>query len=150
MKSRLTHLSRRFMIHVCKDGTVTYRDTSLREPVFNGVALPVFSCDTAEQAEALQVFGQFLVIRFCRRGYEPLPQQPGRPWYRLSTLGEGVPLFRALELEDLEKVTLMFAAFYSALVRPRLSAEQLFPAGRELSDTGLMRAIEDNLRKEEG
>lgn len=33
--------SRPVMLHVCKDGTVSYRMPG--EPVFNGVALPVFS-----------------------------------------------------------------------------------------------------------
>lgn len=100
---------RQIMIHVCKDGTVTYR--ALNEPVFNGVALPVFSVDTAEQAEAIQV-------RFCRAQWEPHPLMPGKTWYRLSILRDGTdPAFRTsgtLEYEDLKGVTVMFREFWDA------------------------------------
>lgn len=71
-----TDLGRRWMLHVCKDGTVTYRDTSVGAPVFNGAALPVFSVDTAARAEAL-------IVRFCRKQYNShLPR-----WHRLRMLG---------------------------------------------------------------
>jgi hypothetical protein len=88
---------RRFMIHVCKDGTVTYRDKSIGEKVFNGVALPVFSVDTAEEAERIQV-------RFCRLQHGHHPLMPGKPWYRLNEFSG--------ELEDLDRVRNMFAAHY--------------------------------------
>jgi hypothetical protein len=71
MNTTPNHLSRRFMIHVCKDGTITYRDTSTREHVFNGIALPVFSVDTVAQAQALQV-------RFGRLAHEEHPLMPGK------------------------------------------------------------------------
>lgn len=67
------HMSRAIVIHICKDGTISYR--TLNEKVFNGVALPVFSVDTVEQAQAIQVL-------FGRRQYVEHPQIPGRPWYR--------------------------------------------------------------------
>src|SRR5258706_5281352 len=66
-------LDRPVLIHVCKDGTISYRTRA--EPVFNGRALPVFSVDTEEQARAVQV-------RFGRRQYGEHPDLPGRPWYR--------------------------------------------------------------------
>ena len=66
---------RRYMIHVCKDGTVTYRDTVTHEKVFNGRALPVFSVDTVEEAKAIQ-------IRFCKRQYgsHAGSRAAARPW----------------------------------------------------------------------
>lgn len=88
---------RRYMIHVCKDGTVTYRDTAAKEKVFNGRALPVFSVDTAEEAKQIQV-------RFCRMQYSNHPLMPGKPWYKLNEFNG--------ELEDLDRVRSIFALFY--------------------------------------
>lgn len=105
---------RPIMIHVCKDGTVTYRRPG--EAVFNGVALAVFSVNTPEQAEAIQV-------RFCRRQYVDHPQMPGKIWYRLSRLGDGSdPANRPsgmLDFEDLEGVTVMFREFFDAHLASR-------------------------------
>lgn len=92
--------NRRFMIHVCKDGTVTYRDKSIGEKVFNGRALPVFSVDTAEEAERIQV-------RFCKLQYGHHPLMPSRPWYKLFPFSG--------ELEDLDRVRNMFAEFYKGM-----------------------------------
>jgi hypothetical protein len=88
---------RRFMIHVCKDGTVTYRDTVTKEKVFNGRALPVFSVDTVEEAKAIQ-------IRFCGLQYGSHPLMRGKPWYKLNEFSG--------ELEDLDRVRAIFALFY--------------------------------------
>lgn len=66
-------LSRPVVIHICKDGTITYRRRD--QKVFNGVALPVFTVDTEEQARDIQ-------IRFGRRQYDNHPLLPGQPWYR--------------------------------------------------------------------
>lgn len=108
---RATHLDRPVLLHVCKDGTVSYRTRA--EPVFNGKALPVFSVNSVDEAQAIQV-------RFCRRGYGPHPQMPGRVWYKLSRLGDGTdPAMRqggVLELDDLEGITAMFSAFYADLL----------------------------------
>ncbi len=92
-----TPFDRPIMIHVCKDGTVTYRKRG--EPVFNGVALPVFSVETVEEAKQLQV-------RFCRLMYgrHPDPRGPEN-WYRLNQ-GE-------VELDDLDRVMADFATFYA-------------------------------------
>ena len=88
---------RRYMIHVCKDGTVTYRDTAIGEKVFNGRALPVFSVDTPEEAQRIQ-------IRFCRLQVGSHPRMPGKPWYTLTTFSG--------ELEDLDRVRREFTKFY--------------------------------------
>lgn len=88
---------RRYMLHVCKDGTVTYRDIVAGEKVFNGRALPVFSVDTTEEATAIQV-------RFCRLQYGSHPLMPGKPWYKLNEFSG--------ELEDLDRVKTMFAQFH--------------------------------------
>lgn len=89
---------RRYMIHVCKDGTVTYRDTVAKEKVFNGRALPVFSVDTVEEAKAIQT-------RFCKLQYGSHPLMPGKPWYKVWPFSG--------ELEDLDRVRAMFAKFHA-------------------------------------
>jgi hypothetical protein len=96
-KDLLDAYDRRFMIHVCKDGTVTYRDKSIGEKVFNGRALPVFSVDTAEEAEQIRV-------RFCKLQYGDHPLMPGKPWYKVFPFSG--------ELEDLDRVRNLFAEFY--------------------------------------
>jgi len=101
----------RFMIHVCKDGTVTYRDAHKRERIFNDVALPVLSVDTEQQAKDIQVY-------FCRRQYGEHPLMPDKPWYRLSVLSDGSdPALRKdglLEIDDLEGIGAMFKRFIRA------------------------------------
>lgn len=99
-KDLLEAYGRRFMIHVCKDGTVTYRDTAIHEKVFNARALPVFSVDTAEEAERIQV-------RFCTLQYGSHPLMPGKPWYKVFPFSG--------ELEDLDWVRNMFAEFYKGM-----------------------------------
>ena len=73
MPMQRSDLGRAIVIHICKDGTISYRRKN--EPVFNGRALPVFTVDTEAQAEAIQ-------IRFGRLQYVEHPQMPGQPWYR--------------------------------------------------------------------
>lgn len=100
---------RPIVIHICKDGTISYRRRG--EKVFNGVALPVFTVDTVEQAEAIQ-------IRFGRRAYSEHPDIPGKPWYRLSRLRDGTdPALRGdgtLKIGDLTGITEMFHEFWKA------------------------------------
>lgn len=102
-------LSRPILIHVCKDGTISYR--TRRQKVFNGVALPVFSVDTEEQARDIQV-------RFGRRMYDSHPKIPGRPWYKLSVLRDGSdPAMRgdgALDYSDLDGISDMFREHWEA------------------------------------
>jgi len=99
---------RRYMIHVCADGTVTYRDTVTKEKVFNGRALPVFSVDTIEEAKAIQ-------IRFCRLQYGSHPLMPGRSWYVLSTFTG--------QVEDLNRVRSDFMKYHK-LHQERLATEE--------------------------
>jgi len=70
---KIIDLSRPIILHCCRDGTITYR--TRKEPTFNGAALPVFSVDTIEQAQLLQVL-------FCRLQYGEHPLMKGKPWYR--------------------------------------------------------------------
>lgn len=99
-------LSRPVLIHICKDGTISYRRHG--EPVLNGVAIPVFSVNTVEEAKEIQV-------RFGRRQYTPHPGN-GMDWYRISVLQDGTdPAFRdppVLETSDLDGITEMFSNFY--------------------------------------
>jgi hypothetical protein len=100
------HLARPYLIHVCKDGTITYRTRN--QPVFNGRALPVFSVDTRRQAEELQ-------IRFCRRQHKEHPLMPGKTWYTLTRLPDGRDvafLPDGVELEYLSGITQMFSEFF--------------------------------------
>lgn len=101
-------LSRPIIIHVCKDGTISYRRRT--EPVFNGRALPVFSVDTEQQAQDIQ-------LRFGRLQHRAHRQMPGKSWYVLSTLGDGIdPALRGngtLNLEDLDTVCDLFRDFYA-------------------------------------
>lgn len=99
--------SRPVMIHVCKDGTISYRTKA--EPVFNGVAMPVFSVDTIEQALDAQVM-------FGRKQYVDHPQLPGRPWYKWT----GFPG----TVEALDKVTDRLREWFYKYYRKPLTFEQ--------------------------
>jgi hypothetical protein len=80
--------TRPILIHVCKDGTISYRTKD--QPVFNGVALPVFSVDTEQQAQDIQV-------RYGRRQYVEHDQLPGQPWYKWTDFSGDVT-----DLDDIE------------------------------------------------
>lgn len=99
-------LNRRIVVHICRDGTISYRERGT--PVFNGRALPVFTVDTIQQAEAIQV-------RFGRRQYVEHPQIPGKPWFRLSVLEDGTDTVQVgglIEFEHLDGIGRMFAEFF--------------------------------------
>lgn len=90
---------RPIMLHVCKDGTLTYRDKTKGEKVFNGVALPVFSVDTVDDAKRIQT-------RFCRLQYGKHPHPKGpEQWYTLTQFSG--------EIDDLDRVTADFATFWA-------------------------------------
>jgi hypothetical protein len=93
--ARDTYLDRPVLIHICKDGTFTWRRRG--QPVFNGRALAVFSVDTEEQAREAQVL-------FCRRQYAPHPQLPSQPWYTWTDFTG--------ELDALEDVTAKLRAWW--------------------------------------
>lgn len=95
--------TRPIMLHVCKDGTVTYRDKTKGEKVFNGVALPVFSVDTIEEARRIQT-------RFCRKQYTRHPHRNGpEDWYVLNAFSG--------ELSGLDLVSAEFATFYAEHIK---------------------------------
>jgi hypothetical protein len=95
MGLRRDDLSRSVIVHVCKDRTLSYRQRG--EPVFNGAALPAFSVDTEEEAEALLA----LVGSLCDAVHPLLP--PGRPWLKLwNGVAGDKP---TLDLPDLDEAT---------------------------------------------
>ena len=115
-------LSRRFVIHVCKDCTVTIRQPG--QKVFNGVALPVFSTDTLEQADSIRV-------AFCRVIPLQHPKmEKGETWYKLARLGDGQdPLLSGkalLELEDLDGIANMFRTFWQEHIWVPPAAPRVF------------------------
>ncbi len=85
------NLDRKILIHCCKDRTLTYR--TKEQEIFNGVALPVYSVDTIEEAQAL-------IVITCRAQYERHPLLPGQPWYKI-TLDGPLDLKTELDVEDL-------------------------------------------------
>jgi len=99
--------SRTVLIHICKDKTLSYR--TRRELIFNGVALPVFSVDTAEEAEAL-----FVLVGRVQHMEHPL--LPGKIWYKMTLDGQ-LDFKRYLDLEDLPAVTAKLQSRYALLKR---------------------------------
>jgi hypothetical protein len=90
MRVNAALLDKPIKIHVCKDRTLSYRN--IRQPVFNGVAILVFSTDTVGEARRL-------IKLVSSRQYVEHPLIPGDPWYKV-TLG----LKTELEYEDLGEV----------------------------------------------
>ena len=94
---RAEDLQRPIMMHICKDGTITYRKRG--EPVFNGRALPFFSVDTEEEAQDLQVM-------LCSLQYDTHPDlPPTEPWYRYWQFSG--------ELDGIPEVTAKFRELYT-------------------------------------
>ena len=92
---RREDLARPIKLHVCKDGTITYRKVG--QPVFNGLALPFFSVDNEQHAEALQIL-------LCALQYVRHPDQPEREWYKHWQFGG--------ELEDIPELADEFRRTY--------------------------------------
>lgn len=97
----MSELDRPVIIHVCKDRTLSFRTKD--EPVFNGVALPVFSVDTRAEAE-------MLVTAVGSLQYEEHPQLPGKPWRKIS-----VEFKQHLELDDLPYVAAKLRDVYTRM-----------------------------------
>lgn len=93
-------LSRDIKIHICRDGTFTYRSDD--EPVFNGVAIPVYSVDTKEEAERLQTL-------MCSRNRLEHPLLPDQPWMYIAGFGG--------ELEDLNPLAIRMNEIYMNHIR---------------------------------
>ena len=89
------HLNNKVLIHVCKDKTLSYRTRD--EPIFNGVALPVFSVPTKDNAESL-------IVCVGRAQYVSHPLMPGKVWYKITLDGE-LDFKRYLDIDDLPAVT---------------------------------------------
>lgn len=89
------YLSRPVLIHVCKDKTLSYRTKN--EPIFNGVAIPVFSVENEQEAVTL--------LRLVgRQQYQEHPKIPGRPWLKI-TLDGALDFKQELDYDDLDSVT---------------------------------------------
>jgi hypothetical protein len=96
-------LDKPVLIHCCKDRTLTYRTRD--EPIFNGVALPVYSVDSKEEAERL-------INTVGALQYEEHPLLPGRPWRKID-----IDFKRHLEIEDLSAVTEKLDRVYKAITK---------------------------------
>lgn len=70
---------------------------------FNGVALPVFSVNTVEQAEAL-------IMLVGIRQYEQHPLLPDKPWMKID-----IDSKRYLVLDDLPKVTTKLERIFAGM-----------------------------------
>ena len=103
-------LSRHILIHICKDKTLSYR--TREEPIFNGVALPVFSVNSSEEAEAL-----FILVG--RKQYTEHPLLPNRPWYKI-TLDGAADFKKHLEFSDLSNVTAKLKSRYEMIEKEKI------------------------------
>ena len=91
-----------FIVHICKDKTFSIR--AVGDKVFNGAALPVISCRSNEEAEALQ-------IATCAKQYVGHPDMAaGEPWYRLNSGEWGIFSPPDIEVEELEPIADYLAA----------------------------------------
>jgi hypothetical protein len=97
-------LSRPILIHCCKDKTLSYRT---KGRIFNGVALPVFSVDSVDEAEAL-------LTLVGRTQYGEHPHIPGQLWRKI-TLDGSLDFKRHLDVEDLNAVTAKLSKAYAIL-----------------------------------
>ena len=102
-------LERPVLLHCCRDGTITYRKRG--EPVFNGKALPFFSVDTTDDAEALQ-------LACCKAQWEEHPQLPGKTWYRDITFSG--------RLDDLDRMTDRYRDTLAEIQRRRAKGAEAF------------------------
>jgi hypothetical protein len=97
----MSHLAKPWIICCCKDGSLSLRQRWHR--AFNGAALPVWSCDTATEAEALiGLCGAQTLDRYGKPVDHPDPNYAG-PWIRIDAFGP------ELELDHLTLVTERFA-----------------------------------------
>lgn len=88
-------LDRKILIHVCKDRTLTYRNRL--QPIFNGVAIPIFSVDSVDEA-------RMLIRTVSVAQYEEHPQAPGDTWYKISLGADVVYLDDDLhQLDDVKE-----------------------------------------------
>lgn len=101
------HLDQPVKIHVCKDKTLTARAPG--EPVFNEVAIPVFS--VRDMSEATN-----LIILVSRVQYEEHPLLPNQPWFKI-TLDGALDFKQELDLKDLPAVQAKLLVAYERMAR---------------------------------
>jgi hypothetical protein len=99
-------LDRHVLIHICKDKTLSYR--TRKQPIFNKVAIPVFSVNSNKEARSL-------LMLVGRQQYTEHPLMPGQPWFKM-TLPGSLDYQEHLELSDLEEVAVRLRERY-ALIR---------------------------------
>jgi len=88
------NLSKAWIIRCCRDRTLTI--TKRGEPAFNGVALPIYSVDTEQEARDL-------VVCTCRVQYQEHPDLPDQPWRKITLDGQ-LDFKPYLDPEDLDAV----------------------------------------------
>jgi hypothetical protein len=102
-------LGRPIKIHICKDGTFSIRKPG--EPIFNGVAIAVFSTRTVKEAEELEIVSCFL----C---HAKRPEFP-KGWMKVNYIQQkSVAAGRAcvLEIEDLDIIADTLRANYQRIL----------------------------------
>lgn len=99
-------------IHLCKDRTLSYRNRVEREPVFNGVAVPVLSVRTVEEAESL-------IFLVGKKQYENHPHPRWKlPYWR--KLFNGVAGHKAyLDPEDVPEAEEYLHRMYQSMLASR-------------------------------
>tara|TARA_B100000749_G_scaffold280675_1_gene277871 strand:- start:2195 stop:2560 length:366 start_codon:yes stop_codon:yes gene_type:complete len=92
-------LSRDVLIHICRDGTLTYRTRD--EAVFNGAALPAFSVNSKKEAKSLIV-----LVGVAQHSKHPL--LPNDTWYTYPGFGG--------EIEDIASVAAHLRKCYYSFI----------------------------------
>lgn len=96
-------------IHLCKDRTLSYRWRGSNEPVFNGVAVPVLSVRSEEEAEQL-------LLLVGTRQYEPHPHPKFKHPYWMKLFNGVAGWKRHLDPEDVpEAETYLWNAYQRLL-----------------------------------
>jgi hypothetical protein len=93
----VTEISRAVVLYCCKDGTISYEPRNAMGAVakpFNGVALPVYSVESVEEAKMLQTL-------CCSLSPVPDKRLPGGQRYTI-TMPNMKPFSR--NVDDLKKV----------------------------------------------
>lgn len=92
------HLDRYWLVCCCKDGTLTIRPRYAKP--FNNAALPIWSCDTATEAEAIvRKVGRRVVNGKGEHQEHPHKNMRGAEWWVLQ--GN----YLELEIDDLPKIS---------------------------------------------
>jgi hypothetical protein len=93
---RFLNINLPIVIHLCKDRTLSYRDRTKNEPIFNGVAVPVLSVGNRREAHDL-----ILLVGTRQYGPHPNPNYLHEHWMKLfNGIGGWKPY---LEPEDVPK-----------------------------------------------